>query len=514
MSFDATGGQAPQKLLALAIVGVAALVLGYLLVDSPVMAFLSVFAVIWLVTLPYHPQISIYISVAFVVSAVIVPFAPGRPFAWEMGAVLGWSGLLLTLVLRRERSGMGAIIRQNPFLFIGLIGYCVVLWITMQHRGFGLAILGSGQVGGRFYLQQFLTAVYPFLFAAIAITEKSMVRLFYWQCILALTFLVSDYALSSFGGGASLLLYFFELSTDALNFERQAEGFGIRRYQSLGWVCTGGMMFLWARFGLRRFFSAQAIFLLPLSFLLLGAGVLSGHRYLLIILIMAGVVCAYAQRMLTPRSGLVLALVLILGLPVAYALANSLPLAAQRSISFLPGIEVSAAARQDAEGTWILRRNLVKAGVEMAPEYFWVGRGLGFAATGGDYFARRGDMLTTHIYMGRFYNGVVGLMVNTGVFGTLFMLMFILGGTLAAFRVIMRVRRERWDDPFALVATVVASFWMARALGWMFLHGDSEWALRNFSLPAAMLIAFDFMLKRRFALSSEAARTQPVQVQP
>lgn len=499
MALDASTSFAPQKILTFLVVGSIALVLGYMLADSPALAFLSVGGVLWLVLLPYHARLAICLSVAFVGSAIIVPFAPGRPFAWELGAVLGWSGLLLILVMRREQASMGQIIRRNPILFAGLTGYCVVLLITMQYRGFGLAILGSNQIGGRFYLQQFVTAIYPLLFAAVAMSEKSLVTLFYLQCLLAATFLISDYGLNNFGTGLGLLLNFFELSTDALNFENQAEGFGIRRFQSLGWLCTGGIMFLWARFGMRRFFAKEGVFLLPASLVLLALGVMSGHRYLIIILVMAAMVCAYAQRMISARSALILSLILGLGVSSTYVFASSLPLAAQRAVSFLPGIEVHAVSRRDAEGTWALRKDLLKAGAEMIPDHLWIGRGLGFAAGGSDYFSRRGDMLTTHIYMGRFYNGIIGLMVNTGIFGTIFMLMFIAGGTVAAVRVIAKVRKEQWEDSFALVATVVASFWMARAVGWMFLHGDSEWALRNFSLPAAMLIAFDYMLTKRTA---------------
>jgi hypothetical protein len=172
-------------------------------------------------------------------------------------------------------------------------------------------------------------------------------------------------------------------------------------------------------------------------------------------------------------------------------------LAAQRAISFLPGIEVLEAPRQDASATWEMRRMLRKIGIEMAPEYFWVGRGLGFAASGDVLATAQRDPLLWHISIGRFYNGFVGLMVNTGIFGTIFMLTFLAGGTIVAVRIIRLLREYRWEDPFALVCSVIVSLWLARVIGWLFLHGDSEWALKNFALQAGMMVACHYHLTQR-----------------
>jgi hypothetical protein len=498
---------AAQKAMAAALIGAVAILLGYLLADNPVLAFLVIFGPVWLLTLPYHGHLSIYFAIATFSSALIVPFFPGRPYLWEMAALLGWSGLTITLFLRREHPAMTSLLRSNILIYIGVVGYCCVLLVTMYHRGFGLRILGGEQMGGRFYLQQLISAVFPFLLAAIPTSERTLTRLFYLQCLLVVTFLVSDFVLANPTTVLLPLLQFFELSTDALTFEMQAAQFGIRRFQSMALVSGGFMYFLWARYGLKAFFTRQGIILIPLSVGLVVAGLMSGHRYLFIIMILTSCFCIYVQRMLNIRTGLFLGITVILGIIAIYVLSDRLPLAAQRAISFLPGIEVHALASQDARSTLEMRRHLRRIGMELAPEYLWIGRGLGFSATGDLWATVSRDPLTWHVSVGRFYNGFVGLLVNTGLFGTLFMLTFLTGGTVLAVRIIRLLREHRWDDPFALVCSVIVSLWLARVLGWLFLHGDSEWALKNFGLQAGFMVACYYHLTQR--LQSDDAREAP-----
>lgn len=493
---------AVQKAIAAVIIGAAAILLGYLLADNPVLAFLVVFGPMWLFTLPYHSELSVRIAVATFASALIVPFFPGRPYVWELAALLGWSGLVITLFLRREHPGMTGMIRSNLLIYVGVLGYCAVLLVTMYYRGFGLRVLGGEQMGGRFYIQQLVCGVFPWLLAAVPTNERTLTRLFYLQCLLTVSYLVSDLALTNPTGLFLLLLQFFELSADAVNFELQSEQFGIRRFQSLALVSGGAIYFLWARYGVKSMFSRKGVYLLPLTALALGMGLMSGHRYLIVIVVLTFFFCSYAQRLFTLQNSLILAMALLLGTTLLYPFADKLPLAAQRTVSMLPGIEVSEVASRDARGTWEVRRTLRKIGMEMAPEYRWVGRGFGIAASSDALGMRGRDVITSHVSIGQFYNGFVGLLVNTGIFGTVFMLLFLTGGTVVAWRVVRLLREHRWEDPFALVCGVIASLWLARCLGWLFLHGASEWALRHFSLQAALLVVCHFHLLRRLQTDS------------
>ena len=449
------------------------------------------------VALPYHVQIAAILSVTTFTSALIFPFLPGRPYLWEFAGLLAWSGLAVTFCFRQQHSGMRSMVRENRWLFLGILGYCIILIVTMCYRGFGLRVLGSEQMGGRFYFQQLVCAVFPLLFAARPMTEKILVRLFIIQCAMTATYLISDFAFSLAPRGFFFLLQFFELPNDALNFEGQVNRFGIRRFQSFYLLSTGLILVLLIKFQLRDFLSRRAFYLVPLSGLLFGIGLMSGHRYLSIILGSTVLLCAYAQRFSTFKNNMIIGSAALLLLFFAYSFANHLPLAAQRAASFLPGIGVNQEAKADAAATLEARRIMRRVGMDLAPQYFWVGRGFG-QSTSADLstvWDRTG--ITPLVNAGRFYNGFIGLLVNTGGFGTLFMLSFIGAGSMLAARIIRHLRVNGCEDPFSRMCSVAASIWLANVIAFLFFHGDSEWAMKTFTLQAGLLLACDYHLKQR-----------------
>jgi hypothetical protein len=226
---------------------------------------------------------------------------------------------------------------------------------------------------------------------------------------------------------------------------------------------------------------------------LLGVGLLGGHRYLLVLLSMMLLVMAYAQRFFSAQRVIVVSATLGLVTAFLFVFADRLPLAAQRAISLIPGIQVSRIARDDGDVTWQGRKDLRRLGWELAPQYRWLGRGFRKNEfIGGNY-----DPYIAMRDPDTFFNGFVGLMVNTGVPGTSAMIIVILAGTACAWRVIRLVRRIGPRDNFVRLSSVLAAHWMATAVIFVFLHGDSEFALRVFALPAALLMACEMHLRRR-----------------
>src|SRR5262245_47978665 len=79
----------------------SALAMGYLLAADQIMLALCLGGVGWLMTLPFHLKISVYLAIATFSAALILPFFPGRPFWWEFAALLGWSGVAVTSAMRQ-----------------------------------------------------------------------------------------------------------------------------------------------------------------------------------------------------------------------------------------------------------------------------------------------------------------------------------------------------------------------------------------------------------------------------
>ena len=487
------------------VIALSALVFSYFLAAGALTILLMVGAVGWLMLLPYHATLSFKVAVATFGSAFILPLFPGRPYFWELAALLGWSGLIMLVALRRYDPGFKSVIRRNAWMFIGIIGYCAVLVMTMFYRGFGLRVLGSsGQVGGRLYLQQLVCAIFPLLFAMIRTDERTVVRLVVWQCLLTASYLLSDFAFSFGSDLIYPMLYFVELANDALLFEVQSATFGIRRFQSLALAGHGFILLTLVYLNLKDFLSPRRWLMLAVVLGIFSIGLLSGHRYFVILLAFTLLFVGYSQRFFTTRNVLIAGVMLGLGIGVLYLSANRMPLAFQRAVSFLPGLHASTEAVIDAQTTAIGRVTLFKVGLTMIPEYFWLGRG--FVRYMDEYsgqFDPTGVM--AHISNGVFYNGFIGLMVNTGVFGTFFMFLFILAGTRTAFRIIKFVRRNGCEDDFSRVCSLMASLWIAHVLLFLFLHGDAERAMKTFALVAGLCVLCEKLLNRRLSEVSATA---------
>lgn len=491
-----------DKLMWFGIAAVALLFLGFLLASNQILVVLSVGGLAWLLLLPYHSKLAVYLSIATFSSALIVPFFPGRPFLWEFAALLAWTGLIVTVSMRRFSPDFGRMIHNHKWMLAGVIGYCVVLIITMYFRGFGLRVLGSDVQGGRFYFQQLTCAIFPFLFAMVFVEEKTLIRLFFLQYVLTTTYLVSDFVFSIAPANLFVVLQFFELPGDAANFEMQSRTFGIRRFQSFYVFSQGFFMLLLMFYKLKDFTSKKGVFLIPLGLIIIGIGLLSGHRYLALILTITVLVMSYSQRFWSPYNIGLAFCILLLGLAGLYAFSERLPLAAQRAISFLPGIEISGQARTDGEGTFMTRAILRGIGWQMAPDYFWLGRGFGMPTQDlSSFWDPTG--ITMHVNQGRFYNGFIGLIINTSLFGLATMLTFLGATSVLAWRIIGYLRYYEWDDPFARLCSIVTGLWTANVLAFLLFHGDSEYALKTFALQAGVLMACRNLLERRIKALEE-----------
>ncbi len=494
-----------NKVILLGFLSLAALVAGLLLAYSQILLALLVAGMIWLVLLPYHSTLAVWLATATFGSALIVPFMPGRPAWWETGALLAWSGVFITVSLRRhDRDGWRTVVRHK-WVFLGLIGYSAVLVYIMRQRGFGFMLFGSGLIGGRLYLQQLLIMVFPLLFAIYPLQSKVFTRLFLLQCLATGTFVVADFVLAYGGQKLFPLLYFFELPNDGISFEMMSQAFGIRRYQSLFFFAIGLISLLWALRNLNDYTNRSGLWLWPTTLAILGMGLFGGHRYLLVQVISIGLVCAYTQRFFTMARMIAITFLVGAMLLALSVVSDRLPLAAQRALSLIPGIRVQQTARSDAEGTFALRRIMLRVGWNLVPDYLWVGRGFGALKVSSYQQDWDPSGINAHIEAGRFYNGLIGMLVNTGLPGTFFIAMFLAGGSGVAWRVVGLLRRYGCHDTFDRISCLLAAQWFSSAFIFLFLHGDSEFAVRTFALPAGMLMFCLRALERRIAASQETS---------
>ncbi len=488
------------KIVLLGMCMMGAVMVGLLLAGAPLMLVVFMFGLTWLFTLPYHSTLALVLSVATFNSALILPGVPGRPLFWELAASLGWSGFIVAVALRQAEPGVRERLARNRALFLGVLGYVAVLLVLIYYRGIGMKVLGvgsnSGQMGGRLYVQQIACAIFPFLFLLRPPSERWLVRLFIIQSALSVTFVLSDLAFSYSRGGLYYLLLFLELPGDGVNFEMQDMQFGLRRFQSLFLLSLGLLSILWVWRPMRDYANRSAIWLFPVTAGFFSLGLLGGHRALILLVLICLFVCLWAQRFFSIQRMLIFAFISASAYLFLKTYVQELPLAAQRALSPIPGMEVDRLARTDGEATMDGRSQLRKVGWEASKNYRWLGRGFGKNPETSLYFYRY-DMAYYFVDNGTFFNGTIGLLVNTGVPGLFFFFIVLGGGTVLMFRVLGYIREGGAEDPFLRTACVIAGLWAAQAGSFVFLHGDSEYALKTFALHASMLMACDWRIQMR-----------------
>ncbi len=488
-----------QGMVWLLLLGMAAMC-GLLIATNQGILVLGMGAIGWLITLPYHAQIAVWLTGVMFGGCLLVPFFPGRPQLVELGYVLGWTGIVLMLFLRREAPGFAAALKRYRWMLLGCVGFVTVLIALMKIRGVGFVIFGGAfgatKTGGRFYLQQVFAGILPFVFLAVAPSEKALVRICTLQFVMGATFLISDFAFAA-GSAFYPLLYFFDLSTDAFGFEAQAQYGGIRRFHSLARIALNGSYLLILAIPIRQLFSLRSVGWLGLFGLLLLVGLLGGHRGLLALLGMTLLLMSWTERIWDPLRTLVAILVLSAGLLLVYSNAKALPLSAQRALSALPGIQLNALADDDGRNTFMGRAVMRDVAFELMPTYWLVGRGLQFVPNLPREVMAYDTSVRENIEVGRFYNGLIGLAVNTGLPGTLFFSVMLLGGSSVAIQILRRFRRHGMSDRFERVCGLTACLWLTTAFYFTFLDGSSDFALTNFAVPGSLMLALHQRLLQR-----------------
>ena len=473
---------------------------GVTLADSPYLVFAGLAGLLYVGTLAVNAPVLAWLVIALQPAALIVPFFPGRPFWWELCALLAWPSLLAHFLVNREKLEALQFDRLERRALVALGGYLAVLVGLMLYRGVGFRVLGGTQMGGRFYMQQVILAVVPVLMIAANLSRKQLL----WATVvgwsMSLTYLVSDFSFSMGGGVMQRILYFIEVPTDAVNFVVGYEVTGMRRYQSLWFVAAAGLACTWTLAPLKDLLGRYVLIAGPIMLGLLALGLGSGHRTLLILTVTTLVFLTLFQRFWNPLRAVVGVLAITGAVIVLYAMADQLPMPVQRSISFLPGIRVQELAEHNAVDTLNDRIGILKLAINDVPRYLLLGRGFGMERIDqlpGDIVQ---DNILTGYINGYFYNGTLGLLLKTGLPGFLFSSLFVWWSSRMALELVRLVWRrtvqeQTWFDRFCIL---VCAQWFSLIVFFYLTHGDASLWMQDFALPAALI-----MICRRRQLQDE-----------
>jgi hypothetical protein len=412
-------------------------------------------------------------------NAAITPyFLPGQPDLWMLMTAASLPLTLLARALDRNRR-----LDFPPSLAIPLLLLAAVTLATaFATGGLGFRSLGGTTYGGRRYLT-ILLAIAGFFALAWGRVPREHRR---WYAglffVSAGTALVSDFAYL-LGPRFYFLFNVFsvgEASTQIFSDMSQQPD-TIARFGGVSVGATGGLFFMLLWWGIRGLMDFTRPWRAALFLAVFALGLMGGFRSLIVTvgLVFAFQFCfegLHRTRFLFWLLAAVVGLGLLL-LPVM----DRLPLAAQRTLSIVPGAPVSQAVKDDARISSDWRVEMWRVLVPEVPQYLWKGKGYAMNPT--DYYlaqaaAARGIMKDYEPYLisGEYHSGILTLIIPLGIWGTLAFLAFLAAGAR-----ILYWNHRYGDADLRAVNTFMLAFFLAKTVYYFVVFGSFYSELRVFT---------------------------------
>lgn len=434
---------------------------------------------------------------------LIVPFFGGAiqsKVAEAMFLLLAVYGIL-TVSMTRAR-------RKVDMSDKGMLLFLVAILLVMVGRGFGMRILGSESYGGRIYISMIASIVAYRLMPDVKYSARNIRSLMLWMTVGAILPVIAVYAVSFWPTVYPLISNFMELRpgyfmTSTIGGGLTAsEQFRVHGGEVLAGTAWPLMVALMWRKRRRKWMGAVLL-------VLLGIVLLSGFRSASVaILITSAIVIVMTSR--APLAALMmLGGIGIAGYFILLIAGDRLPWAAQRSLSFIPGIEWNHEAMISAKASIDFRLGIWKMAMQDLPRYLVVGRGLlledvyRHAWFGTEYY-----LSPEFYYAARSYHsGPLSLLLDTGILGFIGFMIFQIGiirNALSAYR-----KADTRFDPFVrglIVALLIRSCYSL--FSYMVIYGDLDRIFTSLILSGLLVRIVSRHIDDRLA---EASAEVPVE---
>ena len=399
-------------------------------------------------------------------SALAPSFLPGQPYLWTLLAGVGFGfGVLNRCVDSNKRFVDVASIR-NSLIFLG----GVVTITAYFNGGFGSAIFGSSQFGGRRYFYIFAAVMGYFALTSQRIPAhraRLFVALFFLSMLLGV---VPN--LAFFLGGHQLDFIYVIFSPDSageqISGSTSVGGPGGRIF-GLTMLSNGLLCFLLSRYGISGVFAPGRLWRMALLGLAFGGCLMAGFRSLLILLAMVFAIQFFLEGLHRTRLVWILTGFMLFGGGLALTQSQRLPFFIQRTLSILP-IEISAEVKDSGNTTLEWRFQMWQTLLPEVPKHFWKGKGYGidpgamFFST--DVSHQQNGVFEWAVVAGDYHNGPLSLIIPFGIWGVIGFGWFL----YAAIRYLYH-RHHRCDPELQHINTLLLSFFLARLILFLFFVG-------------------------------------------
>jgi len=419
-------------------------------------------------------------------------FLPGKPQLWMLVAAIGFGIVLLNSTVDREKRML-----HVPALTMPLLFFTAVVLVTatftggMRLRSLGGDQIGGGAIGGKSYFMIFFAIIGYFVLTSRPIPierARNYLSMFFLSGITAMG---SNLAYM-LGPAFYFLFYLFPMDFAIHQVATEMPtGGGVVRITGLAFASNAAYFVMMARYGARGIFDLTKPWRLPAFLLIIFVGLLGGFRAILLTICIHFVIQFYLEGLVRTRLCAILVLTGItvgaLGLPFI----AKMPLAVQRCVAVIPGIQVSHLAKTDAEMSTRWRVEMWSVMVPEIPKYLILGKG--YALKPADlYLANQAVMrgmvknYETALVAGVYHNGPLSVIIPFGIFGVIGLLWLMgAGGCVLC-------RNYRYGDPkLQLVNTFLLALFALHIIIFFLVYGAIESDIPGFLGPLGLSVAIN-----------------------
>jgi hypothetical protein len=424
---------------------------------------------------------------------------PGQPQIWMVAA---FASLIVSIIQRALNPEMRFISARSvlaPVLFM-----TVVVLITAEATGgIGMRVFGSEVYGGRRYFMM-LASTAGFIAMIAHRVPLHKARFFLGLFFLGMLSDAVGSSLPFINPSFYFIFLVFPVETTGLVDYSAVVGDPIMRFYGLSVACQGLFYYLLARYGIREMMGPRTFW----RFILLCAAVLlctlGGFRSFFILMALAFVSVFCFEGLLRSKYAAIFAFLTLLGFAILIPMAHKLPLSIQRSLSFLPMVDVDPVVRYSAQASTEWRLQMWRIVLPEVPKYFWLGKGLGISGRDLEMtaeLANRGRISSLEVSMlaGDYHNGPLSVIVPFGIWGVIGWIWF-LAASIRALHL-----NHRYGDPsLKTINTFLLAFFVARVIDFFAVFGG---LYSDFGLFAGIV---GLSLSLNGGICKPAAETVPV----
>jgi hypothetical protein len=283
----------------------------------------------------------------------------------------------------------------------------------------------------------------------------------------------------------------------------------IKRYTGFSAACTALCMFSLLRWGIKGMLQPSKPWRIGLVLFAFALGMLSGFRSAILVPIVTLCVQFFTEGLHKTRYAIGMAGFFGGCIIFLAAFSESLPLAAQRAISFLP-VRVDPVAAMDAKSSLSWRFEMWRVVVnEVLPYHLWFGKGYAIDPTD-IYLAgesvKRGfqNDFEMSVRTGDYHSGPLSVLVPFGIVGSVPLILFF----ISAVRVLYR--NYKYSDPDTKnINTFLLSYFCAQLIYFIFFFGGIEADLWVFASTVGISLTVNAGLKERVTEPDVKSARQP-----